>query len=152
MLCPIENKDALSADHPLQDIFRVGPSKPLGYLPVPAIKNANCNPTKLKVWVAKQHLKSLLLSGSTLWLHDETVIESKGQDCDIFHVYDEESLYEFLFRYKFVLRPVGIPITPREYVEHIHSHVYNWHPFAKVNVVIGKSFADPRFNEIEVIW
>lgn len=116
----------------LQDLYRVGKSKPVGYLPLSTIREAS-NEKELIKWATQVKLSHQLFY---------------GHQCNIgsgaLFIYDRGELQDFLICYSMTLLGAGVPTDPDSYITYIaKNHVMDKKAFR----IVGLSFADRRFRK-----
>lgn len=121
------------------NLLRIGPNKPLGYLPISTIKDKKYGGYKnilddLIDWVNDNGLKYILAS------EDECSVSSGA-----IYVYDRTSLSVMLLEYKETLQYAFIPTTPDDYVKYIIGVLVRSEEFPEAYRVIGLTYADERF-------
>ena len=93
----------------LNDLRKVGPEKPIGYLPLSTLTEiCHVDPKVMEEELKKQGLKILILTG------EETRVVSGA-----LYVYSEESLSQFLKEREAILKKAGWPITPDSFIRHL---------------------------------
>jgi hypothetical protein len=115
---------------PLNDLRRVGPTKPMGNLPLDTIVNfSKVDPDILIREAENRGLKAKLF--------DPNKIHGAG-----LYVYDEKALEALLQRHKLILRIARWPMTAEGFVNYVHSH--SAFPYTPLFDVVADSFADYR--------
>ncbi len=127
----------------MDDIIKVGPTKFVGYIPIPDIYGMGVDCKTIIDWAVSQ--------GFAWQIYPEDYTDTKDRKsycASRMYVYDKFSLAFFLDEHKELLGQYHIPIEPDAYIEHIQYHSYYWYDNLKIHKIIGLSFADERFVEI----
>lgn len=93
----------------LDDLRRVGPGKPLGYLPLSTLmEKCHIDPKAMREELENKGLKVMILTGG------ETGVGSGA-----LFAYDEESLKKFLEEKAAILKKAGWPTNPESFIRHL---------------------------------
>ena len=116
----------------LKDILRVGPIKPLGYLPITTINLTGIHVDTLVEWAIKRGFCWRFISApgylSSLYVCDEVVLRT------------------MLYKYRLILEAATIPTEPLDYVCYISTQIVSQQKFPFAYAVLGRTFNDHRFK------
>lgn len=124
----------------LDDLFGVGKTKALGYLPLHTLKDiCQTNIKEIMEFANQNNLHYILYTG---W--------KKGV-CDVgsgaIFVYHEEMLSAILIENKKVLKEANVPYrSTQKYVEYIAGTIVDPITYWEAYIVVGKTFNDQRFR------
>lgn len=119
----------------LNDLYNVGKTKSLGYLPINTIVNICDTQIETILKYAKSNnLKTILLS------EKECTIRSGA-----LFVYNEKMLREILNKNKDILKEANIPTKERNYILYIAKNHVSPIIYEKAYEIIGITFNDKRF-------
>ena len=119
----------------LDDLFEVGISKAVGYLPLSTIKKIGGKKfiNTLIEYAKRENLDYMLFEFPSAYSSPEL------------YFYDIKMLNPILSKYKDVLQNAGIPTSPKEYIEYIHEVNVKREEYPEAHYVIAKTF-DDKFN------
>jgi hypothetical protein len=127
-------EDEESPEMILSDLYDVGDTKSLGYLPIETLYEY-CNKTVQDI------IDFTNEKGLCYQLHKDA--GSTGE----LYVYHEEMLMDILKQHKEILTLAGIPCDDaNEFIRYIAYNLVSQEKFPEAYVVIGKTFNDPRFR------
>jgi hypothetical protein len=119
----------------MDDLFKVGVGKPLGYLPLLTIISEGYDPEKLAADLRSRGL--------------ETRISSVGEsniDSGSMWVWDRNALANLLKGYKTILETVGWPLDPDSFVHQVITQAVDERDFPELYALVGMAFNDARFR------
>lgn len=132
--CP---QTELDVGHVLDDLYNVGPTKPIGYLPVKTIEIAGETVESVVEKITQKGLRHKLVKKH--WHH------SKG---GALYVFDEKALQELLFEHADVLEKTKWPAAADEFVEKVATK--NVRRGTELYNLIALAFDSPEnISEIE---
>ena len=118
----------------LDDLYEVGKTKSLGYLPISTIIDYGKTVDELLDY-ATGNVKSLILSAN---------------DCDIksgaLYFYDPPMLNDILQENQEILKKAGVPTEPIAYINYISNFNVNSNSNPEAFRIIGLTFNDARFR------
>lgn len=121
---------------PIQDLLRVGPNKPLGYLPLDTIITiCGLSPYAIKQDMEARGLKTKFFTKTMCSISSGALF-----------VWDEDALRKILETHSGVLNHCGWPSEPEEFVTKVAIDTAEDGELYKV---VGKCFADARFTGAE---
>jgi hypothetical protein len=116
----------------LSDLYRVGPDKPIGYLPLSTIKKAGAEPRRLYKEMKGRGLSAHLFS------------EGESQVCSgALYVWDVHSLQKLLDINTDILDAAGWPRAAEEFVKRV---VVDFAEYGSIYELVGVAFADKRWK------
>lgn len=119
----------------MDDLFGVGKTKSLGYLPIDTLEECGYSTKDMEVYANAQGLGYLKLTMA---------------ECTVFsgavYLYDTGMLADLLIANQEVLVAAGVPIEPLKYVKYIAKVYVNNEEYPEAYEVIGKTFNDKRFR------
>jgi hypothetical protein len=121
----------------MDPLYRVGPDKPLSYLPILTIYTNGENPDQ----VARLSLERGL---STFWVDAELSPRSDIGSLGYLYVYDELALAHLLDQYKHTLELHEWAIAPRGFVEQVATAKVQSSEQIDLFKLIAYAFSDPR--------
>ena len=121
----------------LGDLYDVGKTKALGYLPLETIREYGDSIENILDYANKNYLKSVLLN--------------YPEECDILsgalYLFDEAMLLKFLHKYTNVLKQANVPCSNCLAYKYIAEVFVDNRYYPEAYKVIGLTFNDGRFNE-----
>ena len=116
----------------LQDLYQVGPSKPLGYLPLTTIQVSGVSVDQLIAWAQSQNLKHKLLS---------------EKQCDIaggaLYIWSSQSVQKLLDDNLSILKQSNWPIHDDAFVHKVANHLAKQ---PSLYELVGVMFSDERME------
>lgn len=120
----------------MNDLYDVGKTKSLGYLPIQTIERKGNSVEALMIYAEQNSIKTILLPSN---------------ECDIgsgaLYFYDSEMLLSLLHENSDVLSRAGVPCNDEvEYIRWISNHTVFEEAYPEAYRAIGITFNDRRFR------
>lgn len=131
-------------DSLMDDLYRVGPDKPIGYLPVRSIYDRGEHPDTVATLSQERGL-------SIFWREprDDDFGRSVGDTGDLY-VFDTLALTELLQRHASILQKHQWPITPADFVARVAVVNVDSKRQADLYRLIAHAFSDPEYAQSEL--
>ena len=121
----------------MSDLYNVGKTKAVGYLPIPNInKYGNDTVENVIEWCKLNNLKYKIFT------------EKEGSTWGgALYVYDYNMLEKILEKHYNILQSANVPLNPDKYVDYIETNIVNNDLFPQAYKIIGLTFNDKRFRD-----
>lgn len=121
----------------LDDLYLVGKSKSLGYLPLHTLENlCGVSVEEIKTFANQNNLKYLILKNGECDIHSGAV-----------YVFDDSMLSNILMENRAVLKNAGVPTENAiDYILFISNNTISSYKYPDAYAAIGKTFNDQRFR------
>lgn len=138
LVIPVQEVEEVSPEEILNDLYNVGKTKSLGYLPIETITKYNKAVSDFVTYSNNNNLSILKLS-----YPDECRVSGGA-----LYMYHENMLSDILKKYTTILSNASVPHSNNiEYIRYISKNIVHIETYPDAYRVIGLTFNDKRFSD-----